>query len=145
MMILFCPERYMPPMPMAVISLTLTVGMPKRSPSILVDPAPVIMIRSISGILSPFSMIILPNAPVAEVTASCALVFIFFKTVPPSMEIAFVIVLPMSIPIIIISIDLLSRKGELVLVYCFLLPPAQVPPSIPGRVWIVLTGSEPLI
>jgi hypothetical protein len=51
----------------------------------------------------PFSTIILPNAPVAEVSASEALVFILWSTLPSAMETALVVVLPMSMPIVIFS------------------------------------------
>jgi len=97
-------------MPIAVISFTFSVGMPNSSPSILVAPAPVIIIRFMSFILIPFSRMILPNAPEAAVIASSALVFIFLTTLPDSSETALVVVLPMSMPIIILPFRKLRKR-----------------------------------
>ena len=67
----------------------------------LIAPAPVIIIFSILDIVRLLSIMIFPRAPVADVIASKAFVLTVLITTPFSTATAFVVVLPISIPIII--------------------------------------------
>jgi hypothetical protein len=74
--------------------------MPKILFLIFEAPAPVLASPEMLAISISFSMSYLPRAPVAEVTASCALVLIFRTSFPSSTETVLVVVLPMSMPTI---------------------------------------------
>ncbi len=94
------PASEVPPIPIAVNSLTLTTGLPSRESASTREPAPVAATHSMSSSLMPKSATSFPSAPAAAATASLASIVTTCRP-PFSRMTASVVEPPISMPTII--------------------------------------------